>query len=382
MGIELTYGNDPRLLAEAAYMGAGAPVAEDIRRYEEQMGQRQLEQDRRFDLDVESIALRDQLARYQMGQQAAQFGAQLQSSDRNNQLDYMLGQQSLAQRDEQLGVQAALQSEQQQQLTNRTQLSQLGQIAKQQQQQKFELAMAERKSGEEWMRTATPRQQQQFRQRWEQTHGMPWTAPEEALAAQEDEQQQARIVGIRKAFANPFDPEQSLLPEGAEEWALQLTPKELMDSAMKAQGEERQRRALMQKEGEADRKLQEEDQKAQQKEQIEAAKQATKTMRDSIAGEREWRQSQEEYSRDVAQYEADMKAYEAAKSAHSKVSSRGSGAGGAAPKPFTQTPPMKPVPPTPGLFADKIPTPQSPEEVDALLPGTRFIAPDGTIRVR
>lgn len=233
MGIELNYANDPRLIAQAAYESSGAPVLEEIRRYEEQMGQRQFEQDRRFDLDAQQIALRDQLARYQMGQQAAQFGAQLQATNYNNELDYDIQSQQLAQRDEQLGVQAALQAQQQQQLTSRTQLSQLGQIARQQQQQKFELAMAERKSGEEWMRTATPRQQQQFRQRWEQTHGMPWTAPEEALAAQEDEQQQARRqqwVGMLQA---PDGSGELIVPENVADMLMGMEPEKAMNSYTK-----------------------------------------------------------------------------------------------------------------------------------------------------
>jgi hypothetical protein len=219
--------------------------------------------------------------------------------------------------------------------------------------------------------------------------GLTWGLPDQ-IAQQQAQQNDAMKVGQIETsfFTNPIDGA-PLIAEGAVQSMLELgmEPKEIATIGVKMQAEARQRAALMQKEGEADRKLQEEDQKAQQKEQIEAAKEAakeaTKTMRDSIAGEREWRQSQEEYSRDVAQYEADMKAYEAAKSAHSKAASATSrSTTGAAPKPFTQTPPMKPVPPTPGLFADKIPTPQSPEEVNSYLPGTRFLAPDGSIRVR
>jgi len=159
--------------------------------------------------------------------------------------------------------------------------------------------------------------------------------------------------------------------------------KATQDAAMKAQSEERQRQALSQKEGDADRKLEEQAAKDQQKEEAAAVKEATKTMRDSIAGEREWRQAQEEYSRDFQDYEEKMASYEAAKSAHAKMSATPQrGSNGAGPRPFTQTPPQKPVPPTPGLFADKIPTPRSPEERDRLLPGTRYIDPAGNIRVR
>jgi hypothetical protein len=97
-------------------------------------------------------------------------------------------------------------------------------------------------------------------------------------------------------------------------------------------------------------------------------------MRDSIAGEREWRQSQEEYSRDLQDYEEKMASYEAAKSAHAKTSATPQrGSNGAGPRPFTQTPPQKPVPPTPGLFADKFALPKSREEVTGLPITTRFL---------
>ena len=163
---------------------------------------------------------------------------------------------------------------------------------------------------------------------------------------------------------------------------LGMDPDKIIDKGLKLQSEARQTAALQQKEGEADRKLQEEDMKAQQKQEAEAAKERTKTMRDSIAGERDYRKAQEEHARDLQQYQEDLRQYEQAKAMHARQSSRGSGAGGAAPKPFSQTPPAKPIPPSPGLFADKIPTPRSPDEVQALEPGTRFIAPDGSIRVR
>jgi hypothetical protein len=382
MSIVVDYAADPTLQATAAALGSGAAVANEQDWRERALAEQQYQFDQEYDWRVQQAALQDRLARSEMGNRTALGFGQLQSNNYNNQLDYMLGQQTLAQRDEQLGVEAALQSEQQQQLTNRAQMSQLGQIARQQQQQKFEAAMADRKAAEDWLRTASPRQAAQFRQRWEEKSGLSWNAPDEAMAAEDAQAQQDRIANIRRAFANPFNPEESLLPEGMEEWAMQLQPKELFDAAMKAQSEERQRQALSQKEGDADRKLEEQAAKDQQKEEAAAVKEATKTMRDSIAGEREWRQAQEEYSRDVQDYDEKMASYEAAKSAHAKMSAGGRGGTGATPRPFTQTPPQKPVPPTPGLFADKIPTPRSPEERDRLLPGTRYIDPAGNIRVR
>jgi hypothetical protein len=233
MPIELVYGADPLLSAQAAAMGSGAAAAEEQRWREAQLGEQQRQVDLDYDTRLQLAALQNQEQRSARGQQFALGAATLQSQNYNNQLDYDLGAQQLAQRDEQLGVEAALQAGQQQQLTNRTQLSQLGQIARQQQQQKFELAMAERKSGEEWMRTATPRQQQQFRQRWEQTHGLPWTAPEEALAAQEDEQQQARRQQWLGMLQAPDGSEELIVPENVADMLMAMEPEKAMNSYTK-----------------------------------------------------------------------------------------------------------------------------------------------------
>lgn len=230
----------------------------------------------------------------------------------------------------------------------------------------------------------TPRQQQQAISQWENNAQMDWGMPDQ-MAAQEDNQaQQDRVAALESTFfTHPLTKEPLIEPGAvAKMMELGMDPDKIIDKGLKLQSEARQTAALQQKEGEADRKLQEEDMKAQQKQEAEAAKERTKTMRDSIAGERDYRKAQEEHARDLQQYQEDLRQYEQAKAMHARQSSRGSGAGGAAPKPFSQTPPAKPVPPSPGLFADKIPTPRSPDEVQALEPGTRFIAPDGSIRVR
>ena len=248
MPIVVEYGADPQLMALAAAQGSGAAVAAEQGWRERQLAESQYQSDRDYDWRVQSAALQDRLARYEMGNRTALSFAGLQSQNYNNQLDYELGQQQLAQRDEQLGVQAAIATQQQQQLTDRTRLQQLGQLAKQQQEQKFQTFMAERKNFEDNIHRYTPLQQQAFREGLSQKYGIDYSAPEQIMAADEEQAYQDRVSRIRQAFANPFDPEQSLLPPGAEEWALQLTPKELMDVSIKAQSEERQRRQLQQKE--------------------------------------------------------------------------------------------------------------------------------------
>lgn len=361
-------------------------------------------------------------AEYQQGQQdrlqaIEQFNAQLEQRDRQfyDQLAYQQDGQALgyAQNQDQLALGAyqgdqnrmagLAESEMREQygLANTAMQGNLqaamqgqqtaGMMARDMQETRLKQAMSEHDAIQKaWLDGEHFTSDEQFKQAkgaWENKWGalgLTWGLPDQ-IAQQQAQQNDAMKVGQIEAsfFTNPID-QTPLIAEGAVQSMLELgmEPKEIATLGVKMQAEARQRAALQQKEGEADRKLDEEDAKAQQKQQIEAAKEATKTMRDSIAGEREWRQAQEEHARDVAQYEADLKAYESAKSAHSKISSRGGGAGGAAPKPFTQTPPMKPVPPTPGLFADKLPTPQSQEERDALLPGTRYIDGLGQIRVR
>lgn len=229
MPIDVVYGVDPTLQALAAARGSGAAVAADQAWRERALAEQQYQFDENSDWRMQQAALQDRLSRYEMGNRTALGFAGLQSQNQNNQLDYMLGQQTLAQRDEQLGVEAALQADQQQQLTNRSQMSQLGQIARQQQQQRFEAAMADRKAAEGWLRTASPRQQQQFRQRWEQTHGLSWTAPEEAMAEQEDTyaaEQRAKMVGMLQA---PDGSGELMAPEYVVDAMMELEPDKRMD---------------------------------------------------------------------------------------------------------------------------------------------------------
>ncbi len=230
MPIDVVYGVDPTLQALAAARGSGAAVANEQAWRERALAEQQYQFDENSDWRMQQAALQDRLARYEGGNRMALGLGQLQANNQNNQLDYMLGQQTLAQRDEQLGVEAALQADQQQQQTNRTQMPQLGQIARQQQQQRFEAAMADRKAAEGWLRTASPRQQQQFRERWEQTHGIGWTAPEEAMAAEEDafaEQQRTKLLGMLQA---PDGSGQLMAPESVVDAMMQLDPEKQVDA--------------------------------------------------------------------------------------------------------------------------------------------------------
>lgn len=230
MPIEVNYGVDPMLLAEAAAQGSGAAVAADQDRRNRQFAEAQYQSDRDYDWRVQSAMLQDRLARYQGGRQSAQFFAGLQSQNNNNQLDYMLGQQQLAQRDEQLGVQAAVDLNSQQQQTDRTRLAQLGQMARQQQDQKFQTFMAERKNFEDNVHRYTPLQQQQFRERLSQKYGIEYDAPEQVMASQAEEQQNAerqRMLGMLQA---PDGSGEMMAPESVVDMLMQLPPEKQVDA--------------------------------------------------------------------------------------------------------------------------------------------------------
>ncbi len=233
MPIVVEYGADPTLQAIAAARGSGAAVAAEQEWRDRQLAEQQYQFDQNEDWRMQQAALQDRLARYEMGNRTALGIAGLQQNAANNQLDYMLGQQQLAQRDEQLGVQAAVELQNQQQITDRTQLSQLGQIARQQQQQRFEAAMADRKAAEQWMRTASPRQLAQFRQNWEQTYQMPWTAPEDAMAAQEDQEVQARRQQWLGMLQAPDGSGELIVPENVADMLMNMEPEAAMGSYTK-----------------------------------------------------------------------------------------------------------------------------------------------------
>lgn len=234
MPIEVVYGVDPTLQALAAARGSGAAVANEQAWRERALAEQQYQFDENSDWRMQQAALQDRLARYEGGNRMALGLGQLQANNQNNQLDYMLGQQTLAQRDEQLGVEAALQADQQQQQTNRTQMSQLGQIARRQQQQRFEAAMADRKAAEGWLRTASPRQQQQFREQWQRVHKLPWTAPEEAMAAQDDEQQQLQREQHLRMLQAPDGSGEMMGPEGMADLMMGLEQDKKADVVLKA----------------------------------------------------------------------------------------------------------------------------------------------------
>lgn len=230
MPIVVDYQADPTLQALASARGSAAPVAAEQDWRERQLAEQQYQFDQEYDWRIQQAALQDRMARYESGNRMAIAGAQIQSNNYNNQLDYDLGQRELGQRSEQFGVEAALQADQQQQLTNRAQMSQLGQIARQQQEQRFEAAMADRKASEDWMRTASPRQQQQFRQQWEQKHGLGWTAPEEAMAQQDAEFEQAQRAKISGMLQAPDGSGQLMAPESVVDALMDLEPDKRIDA--------------------------------------------------------------------------------------------------------------------------------------------------------
>lgn len=355
----------------------------EIARRESMEQQRLDEGARQFDMGLAAQQYDQQADRgYRwaaLGAEVGQDNARLQQQAYSQQanIDARLAEQQM-QGDSMLAGQMAQ--------TERSFIGEQSQMAREAANRRFQKSMKDREVLLDMFQRGllTPQQEQQAKQNWSQQSGMEFGVPDEMANQDASAAEEARVNDIATSFfVNPITGEPLATPQQVRSMLeMGIEPDKIADLGLKRQSEARQLAALEQKEGEADRKLEEEDAKAQQKEEIESNKERVKTMRDSIVGEREYRQSQEEYARDLEQYEEDLKQYELEKSSHSRNTTSARGSAGNAPKPFTKTPPMKPVAPTPGLFADKIPTPRSPEEVQALEPGTRFIAPDGTIRVR
>lgn len=355
----------------------------EIARRDQMEAARLDEQARQFDL---GLAANQQNQASQRGFQYASLGANVAQNQAAMQQRAM-EQQSLI--DARMAEQQ-MQGEQvlagQQMQNQRAFVGEQARVAREAANRRFEKSMKDREVLLDQFQRGmlTPQQEQQAIASWEEAAQMDWGMPDEMANQEAGQADQQRVAQLESSFFTDPINGGSLIEPGAVQSMLEfgMDPKDIAALGVKMQGEARQRAQLQAKEGEADRKLEEQAAKDQQKEEAAAAKEATKTMRDSIAGEREWRQAQEEYSRDLQDYDEKMASYEAAKSAHAKMSAGGRGGTGATPRPFTQTPPQKPVPPTPGLFADKIPTPRSPEERDRLLPGTRYIDPAGNVRVR
>ena len=254
MPITVTHGVDPLLSARIAAIGSAAPIAEEMdreaeqsRRLDEQQAEQRRQFDQKFDYRLEVDALADQFRRQQAGQAAYQFEVGQESNALNRQVQYGLGQQQLDMRAQEAAAQQEAAMFGQQQQTDRTQIAQLGQIARQQQQQKFEAAMADRKAFEENALRMTPRQQQQYRERWSQKYSMDWTAPEQAMEAEDTAYRQQREHQVKNLFKSALN--DGAYNVGDEELSYMiehLTPPEILQESDRRKSLELKRGALQQ----------------------------------------------------------------------------------------------------------------------------------------
>lgn len=380
MPIDYVHGADPLLQAQAAAMGAYAPVAEELRRYEEQQALRERQYADEQDWRLQAALLQQGMERNRLGQQAAFQSAQLQSQNYNNEMDYALGAQQLDQQAARAEMQAALTAQGQEEQTRRAQMSQLGQIARQQQGQQFQLAMADYKSFNDVANQYTPRQQEQFWQRWEQKYGMSRTAPQEAMMAEDSAAQDAKrqqYVGMLQA---PDGSGEMMGPPGLADLMMTLPPEKAADVATKTydtwtrrKKDEQQAKAQETQWQESVANMQRDDERANQ--QLEHTQQSH---------EQQMQMAQEK-ARAAAEQNRQKILATAATNYQSVMAKRAAAKSAAMGMTVDLGPDPKLEDFLPPGFMDTdsgIASPKTPEELNALPPGTKFRAPDGTIRTR
>jgi hypothetical protein len=218
---------------------------------------------------LQQLAQQEAFKYAQLGEQQRQYDLGIAQRGQQGYLDRQFGYTQLAQRGQQFqqGLQADIYARQlavegglaQQELQNRgyeiaqqaanqrTIDTQLGQLARQQQTQQFEKAMADRKGLEQFFLDGkiTPQQLQAGRDQWEQIYGMPWSLPDEMAQQQAGLQEQQEMATFAQAMANPITGELPFTPEaiGAMRNA-GMSNKEIMDAGMKKLSEERQHKKL------------------------------------------------------------------------------------------------------------------------------------------
>lgn len=284
MPIEIVHGEDPTLVAQAAFVGAGAPIEEEIRRYQEQQAESVRRYEGEQDWRVQAALLQQNMQRQQLNQQASYQAAQLQSQNYGRELAYDQHLQDQQQVTDRAQMQADQQSQAQAELSRRSQMSQLGQIARQQQGQRFQQFMAERESFEKQKAMYTPRQQKQFREKLSEQYGIDYNAPEEVMAASDTDERALRLQQNSALFQDPYDASQSMLSPGEESIVDQLPPIEKLEFANKRRSERIRRYGLEMKEQEVQQRAQLEQEKlklqqaaGEQKIQNTALKQAEAT---------------------------------------------------------------------------------------------------------
>jgi hypothetical protein len=227
---------------EAMFQGAAPAVAEDARRFDAQIDQRERFHNDELNFNAEVTALQDHLRRQQMAQQGWQYqqGLGLEYDQLASQQDYQ---------------QAQLGQQQQNNVSSlgRTMTSQMAQSARAAEGRKFDMFMADREAVLKTLKD--PQQLEQAKAQLEAHYGMPWGLPEEMMAQQETAAAEAEMVSLSRLFSDPFNPDQSLASPEELEWIkANVPPEKIPDIAHKREVEARQRAALEQKNASEDAK--------------------------------------------------------------------------------------------------------------------------------
>ena len=375
MPIELSFARDPLVDGYAAYDAQADRALEEQLRYEEARA----DKNRQFDQQLRLQYLTQGLADQRRGQALA--------------LEAYQGDARLGLGYDQLGAETALRADYQdyqadaemarieqqmlanQEATERSRISQMGQLAREQERQTMERALAAQKAIMDYDGFTSQQQFDETVAQWEQDFGMPWNFPQRAIAehAQRDfAARKQQFVGAMAALTglppNEFD---SLVveDEGGQPMLMGAKPQDLFMLGQHRMDSNRMY-DIADKNNQA--KLDLETHKAILEAPKENAKEDQKIVSDSSVGFGKWMAAQGKYQADVAKYEADLAAHNAEKAAHNPEDG----------KAFTKSPPIKPIPPNAMQFADKMKTPRTPEEANSYPDNTYVIGQDGKVYLK
>lgn len=216
MAINVVYDPNLDIAGQAAYSGGQGIGASQQDQFDRELMLRQqglLEQQRQFNIDTgfrtQQAGNQDFLQRSQLAQQGQQFNVQTRQRDLAMLNDYLQNQQQAelqAQQQQLYAENLAQQAQAQKEATARSLYGQYGGLAKQQNQQQFELAQSQQKAILEARQKGLITQEQYSAAipQWEEQFQMPWGFPGQLAAEHEQTQEQAQVQAfIDSAPRNP-----------------------------------------------------------------------------------------------------------------------------------------------------------------------------------
>lgn len=216
MAINVVYDPNLEVAGQAAYAGGQGIGAAQQDQFDRELLLRQqglAEQQRQFNINTgfrtQQAGNQDFLQRSQLAQQGQQFNVQTRQRDLAMLNDYLQNQQQAeleANRQNIYAQQIAAQAQAQREQTARSLYGQYGGLAKQQQQQQFEMAQSQQKAILEARQKGLITQDQYSAAvpQWEEQFQMPWGFPAQLAAEHEQTQEQAQVQAfIDSAPRNP-----------------------------------------------------------------------------------------------------------------------------------------------------------------------------------